>query len=399
MKNWKRTLIIGIVLGYISFGWYLKKFFKANWDFNLFALNDWQFIIDEFKKGWGISSTSDWVFLSTILLMVPLYLFVWRCALKIKWMELLHRFVNKIIYFFTGSKNGINRTVKIDLNKNSSKTTRPKALESGLLRPVSKENDLKVPVDELEGQQKSNTFMGNTNFSSQGSSFSQSQNTGFSFNQPSIQNSFTPPQDSPFSSSYAPPSTNKGFSIAPSPLDEDDFDKILLEDIKLPQRARLEENLEEILEKANYSLLRNVKLGDITTDYLAIGNSRIIICQIDPEEGDWLADEERFNGEDPLWFSESSHRVSPIFRLVEQVKKFSERLAVSGFTGSVAPVFIVKKGTIINAEDMLPTWKELGVAVCRTDVGGPDELKSFADTIVSDVEASEETMAIVHNAL
>ncbi len=398
MKNWKRTLIIGLVWGYVFFGWYLKAFFKENWNFNLFSIGDWQFLADEFQKGWGISETGEWVFVSIVLLMGPLYLFVWRCLLKVKWMELLHRFVNKLIYFFTGSKNGINRPVKVQLNKNSSKTTKPKALESGLLRPISKENDLKVPVDGIAAQKPTtaqNPYQSGNSFSSPNTSFgSAGYNNSFTSN-----SGFTPPQDSPFLSNYAPPASKQGFSIAPSPLDEDDFDKILLEDIKLPQRTRLEEDLPSILEKANYSLLQNVKLGDISIDYLAIGNSRIIACQIDSEEGDWLADEERFNGEDPLWFSESSHRVSPVFRLVEQIKKFSERLSVCGFTGTVAPIFVEKKGTIINAEDMLTTWKELGIAVCRTDMGGPDELKSFTETIVADTEPSEETIAIVHNAL
>lgn len=391
MKNWKRTLTIGFIWGYILFGWYLNDFFKTNWNFHIFSISNWEFIIDEFRKGWGISSTSDWVFVSIILLMFPFYIFTWRCALNVKWTDLIQRTVNKIIFFFTGSKTVLSRPVKLDLNKNSSKTTRPKALDSGLIRPIAKDTELKVPVDEMGEAPKQNSYSG------MGKMSSSTQSSGFSFD--SSKNGFMPPNDSPFTSSYGTPSAKKSFSIAPSPLDEDDFDKILLEDIKLPERTRLEEDLEAVLEKAGYSLLRNVQLGNLTADYLAIGENRVIVCQIDPEEGDWLADEERFNGEDPLWFSESSHRISPVFKLLEEVKKLSTRLSTSGFIGSVAPVFVIKKGTIINAEDMLSTWKEMSISVCRTDMGGPDDLKSFTETIVQDKEASEETLAIVHNAL
>lgn len=392
MKNWKRTLTIGLIWGYILFGWYLNDFFKANWNFRIFSIGNWQFVFDEFRKGWGISKTSDWVFVCVALFMIPFYIFTWRLALTVKWTELIQRTVNKIIFFFTGSKTVLQRPIKLDLNKNSSKTTRPKALESGLVRPIAKDTELKVPVDEIEQKPQQNSFSSTGGFSS-----TPSNNSSFSYG--GTQSGFTPPSDSPFTSSYGAPSTNKGFSIAPSPMDEDDFDKILLEDIKLPERTKLEEDLEAVLEKAGYSLLHNVKIGDITAEYLAIGENRIIVCQIDPEEGDWLADEERFNGEDPLWFSESSHRISPIFKLLEEVKKLSSRLSASGFVGSVAPVFVIKKGTIINAEDMLSTWKEMSISVCRTDIGGPDDLKSFTETIIQDKEPSEETLAMVHNAL
>ena len=323
--------------------------------------------------------------------MFPFYIFTWKYALTIKWTDLIQRTVNKIIFFFTGSKTVLQRPVKLDLNKNSSKTTRPKALESALVRPIAKDSELKVPVDAMETSPQQNSYSGMGNMSTSTS------NTGFSFD--TQKSGFMPPQDSPFASSYGAPSAKKSFSIASSPMDEDDFDKILLEDIKLPERVRLEEDLESVLEKAGYSLLHNVKLGNLTAEYLAVGENRIIVCQIDPEEGDWLADEERFNGEDPLWFSESSHRISPVFKLLEEVKKLSTRLSTSGFVGSVAPVFVVKKGTIINAEDMLSTWKEMSISVCRTDMGGPDDLKSFTETIIQDNEPSEETLAMVHNAL
>lgn len=395
MKNWKRTLLVGLVWGFFLIGCWARFFFSTNWQLDIFSFGHWQFLLDEYRKGWAIKSTSDWVFICTLVALPVIYIWGWKYALEVKWINLLHKITNKIIYFFTGNSTP-KQQVKLSLNKNSSKNTRPKAMDSSLVRPIAKNTELKVPVE--EGEYNSQQNMGlKPSFSDSKPSFS-SNHSGFSFDEPK-KNSFSAPFDSPFTGGFSAPSMKQSFSIAPKPSDEDDFDKILLEDIKLPERIPLDEDLEDILTSADYQLIPQAKLGDIPLDYLAVGKNKILVCKIDTEDGDWLADEEKFNGEDPLWFSESSHRVSPIFNLIEQTAKFSERLKTFGYNGKVQPIFIVKTGNIINAEDMLTTWKDLNVMVCRTDKGGPDELDSFADTILPDSQPNEEIMTIVQNAL
>ena len=407
MKNWKRTLLIGFVWGCILFGWWTRGFMRANWEFDIFSLGHWQFLLDEYQKGWAISSTSDWVFVSLLFFIPIMFVVCWRYALEIKWMKLLHKVTNKIIYFFTGNSTP-KQQVKLALNKNSSKNTRPKAMDSSVMRPVAKNSELKVPVEpnEISNPMGSFSTEKNTGFSASipsstfgemGAGFGSSK-TGFSFDD-EPKKRFSPPADSPFNSPFAPPSVNKNFSIAQNPTIEDDFDKILLEDIKLPTREPLEENIEGILTDGGYQIIPNAKLGDIKIDYLAVGKDKILICKVDTETGDWLSDEEKFNGEDPLWFSESSHRISPVFNLTEETKRFTERLKTFGYMGNVEPIFIVKDGTIINAEDMIETWKEMNVTVCRTHMGGPEELLSFGDSVLPGKSPDEETMAIVHNAL
>lgn len=400
MKNWKRTLLIGLVWGYFLLGWWAKIFFSTNWQLDIFSIGHWQFLLDEYKKGWAIKSTSDWVFITSLISLPIIYLLGWKYALEVKWLNLLHKITNKIIYFFTGNSSS-KQQVKLSLNKNSSKNVRPRAMDSSLVRPVAKNSELKVPVDTNEHMQGVNEMSGykkqGSEFSAPSSSFS-SNHSGFSFDEPK-KNSFTSSFDSPFNSGFTPPSMKQSFSIAPKPNEEDDFDKILLEDIKLPERIRLEENIEDILTSAEYKIISNASLGDIKIDYLAVGQEKILVCKIDSESGDWLADEEKFNGEDPLWFSESSHRVSPIYNLIEQTAKFTERLKTFGYLGKVQPIFIAKNSNIINAEDMLDTWKEMNIMVCRTDIGGPDELNSFADTVLPDTQPDDETMIIVQNAL
>lgn len=86
---------------------------------------------------------------------------------------------------------------------------------------------------------------------------------------------------------------------------------------------------------------------------------KTVLLYLFPYKSDWLADEERFNDENPLWFSESSHVESPIFKL-----QVFRDLLLKKKPGEIKIVLIIFPGSgIINAEDMLETWEEIGVTV------------------------------------
>ena len=102
---------------------------------------------------------------------------------------------------------------------------------------------------------------------------------------------------------------------------------------------------------------------------------------IDKETGDWLADEERFNDEEPLWFSESSHRISPVRKVDIARKVLEEALSAQKLKFSVKAFVIVSIGNIINAEDMVDIWEDLKVSVTRIDRGTPKEIPLFARTM------------------
>ncbi len=163
-------------------------------------------------------------------------------------------------------------------------------------------------------------------------------------------------------------------------MEDDDFSNISLDDIQLPVKEPLNEDIAEILVQGHYTVIADAKIGETLVDFVAVDKERIFVLVSDNEKGDWLADEERFNNEDPLWFSESSHRVSPIFKMNIDIQSFAERLQSKGLSYQVIPVLVEKEGTLINAEDMQNTWKEMGVLVCRTYLGGPDELPSVAQS-------------------
>ena len=105
------------------------------------------------------------------------------------------------------------------------------------------------------------------------------------------------------------------------------------------------------------------------------------MCLNDKEPGDWLADEERFNDEEPLWFSESSHRISPVRKIDLARQILVDKLNEADLSFEVEAYVIEQIGNIINAEDMFEIWDNMKINVTRIDRGTPKELKLFAKTL------------------
>ncbi len=73
---------------------------------------------------------------------------------------------------------------------------------------------------------------------------------------------------------------------------------------------------------------------------------------------DWLADEEEFNGDHPLYFSNCDHRVSPVFE-VTRAKTFFSKL----YPDSEIHMLLVCNYNIINYEDMIDIWKPMDIQI------------------------------------
>ncbi len=136
-----------------------------------------------------------------------------------------------------------------------------------------------------------------------------------------------------------------------------------------------------VLEENGYDVLQNVQIKKTLIDYVAVSRDNVLLCLLDKETGNWLADEERFNDEDPLWFSENSHRISPVRKLDVARRAFETMTEDSDFDFDIKPYLIVTACNIINAEDMLDIWEDIGVTVARMSQGGPAELPVFAKEI------------------
>lgn len=137
----------------------------------------------------------------------------------------------------------------------------------------------------------------------------------------------------------------------------------------------------DIIKQKGYEVISRVNIKNILIDFVGVSDNKICLCMLDREPGDWLADEERFNDEEPLWFSESSHRISPVRRIDIAKRQLMEKLDENNFDFLVEAYVIVQIGNIINAEDMFEIWDDMGINVTRIDRGTPREIKLFARTL------------------
>ena len=338
MKRVGRTIRVGLTVGIIFFVWYMRAFYDKNWAFKLFSAKHWAYVWNEFKSGWVVKATSDWVFVLTVLLMIPVFFVLWWVSVKISWRKSFMIVFRKIkgIFIKPDPKKIIRKKIKIK-SKGSHKKVRPRPINS-VGRPAVKQTGRTMDADKGPGSSGTPAFL-----------------------QPT-----TTPEAMPM------PAEQK-----PIFLDEE-TSNMSLDEIKLPERIRLEEDLVAILSNANYQVVQDAVIGKLPVQYIGISAEKVVLCLVDKEKGDWLADEEFFNDEEPLWFSETSHRTSPVYQLLTEAKTFAKKMADKGLKQEIVPILIEKEGTIINASDMMETWKKMSMLVCRTDLGGPEELPSFA---------------------
>ncbi|MDD3669239.1 MAG: hypothetical protein PHX68_03070, partial [Alphaproteobacteria bacterium] len=266
MKNLKRNLMVGVVVGALFFGWYLYAFFMQNWYFNIFSVQDWAYLVYEFKNGWVISARSDWIFVSVAALSVPLFLYLWSLALKVQWRQQASVLYKKALFQLRGGEKSVQRG-KIKLKAVVPHTKRRPRPIMAIGRPAE---DKAPPV-------------------------------------------------APAAAAVAAPLQPQKQAAPAAALDAD-LANVPLNEIQLPTRAQVAEDIEALFRAANYTFQTGLALNGRTFDYVAVAQGKILLCAFDNQPGDWLADEESFNNEDPLWFSESSHRVSPVFDLLKSAR-------------------------------------------------------------------------------
>ena len=153
---------------------------------------------------------------------------------------------------------------------------------------------------------------------------------------------------------------------------KDDFNK------ERPIQRQPSGSCADIIKQKGYEIINRITIKNTVIDYIGVSANRICLCMLDREPGDWLADEERFNDEEPLWFSESSHRISPVRKIDIVRRLIADRLEAADMNFNIESFVIVQIGNIINAEDMFEIWDSLNVNVTRIDRGTPKEIKLFA---------------------
>ena len=137
----------------------------------------------------------------------------------------------------------------------------------------------------------------------------------------------------------------------------------------------------EALSQKGYDIITNVTVNDTLIDFVGVSEGEICLCLVDKESGDWLADEEMFNGEEPLWFSENSHRISPVCKLNKVGGVIKSALASEEFQQKISSFVVIQMANIINADDMFDVWNEMNINVTRINRGSPKEIRLFSKTL------------------
>ncbi len=137
----------------------------------------------------------------------------------------------------------------------------------------------------------------------------------------------------------------------------------------------------DVLIQKGYDVISSAIIKGTTIDYIAVSKNQLLLCLVDREQGDWLADEEKFNDEEPLWFSESSHRISPVRKIDIAKDVLNTKLAVADFNFEVIAYVVIQSGNIINAEDMFDIWNSMNINVARINRGSPKEIRLFSKSV------------------
>lgn len=313
--------------------WY-RRLTVGLWGFDILARTHWTYIWDQWQQGWVIQTPRERCFVIALFMLVPLWFIGWTILSSISWMswfKAILLFPVKLLKSLKKKSAKSSQKPKVTRRK-SYKQTRPPAVRtgSGKIKPMDK-----APEEE------------NTKHNAKKHSHAERREE---HSEPKRE---TRPAPAP---SY---SSASGGSIS------------------------------EILSKAGYRLVSDVKISGKTVDYVGVADDHLLLCLVDSEAGDWLADEERFNDEEPLWFSESNHRISPVRVILNARDALLPKLTGKARGLDVRPMVVVKQGTIINAEDMFEVWEGLHVTVCRYQDGGPSEIKPINDA-VSRVDAPDD---------
>lgn len=401
-----RTAIVGLCWS-IFFLEGIRVILLTNWHFDLIDSRHWRYLWDLWMSGWMIDDKKEWAFILIILSFIPLWLTGWAALSLIKWEYWINKYWKKFVIFY--------KTKILNENNTSKKQTAPAP------RPMIK-------------RKKSYKEIRPRNLSSMISS--QSENTPA----PSpIAANRTLPNVKPITIPSAAPASTATTSIldhslfkfddsdSDFELNFDDLDKIQNKPKETPQpenkpkpkpeknnndknnrskdnnKDNKESNRQqnkpipmsgqspapknsgnssmEVLKQKGYQIINSATIKNNFVDFIGVADGQICICLVDKESGDWLADEERFNDEEPLWFSENSHRVSPV-RCADIVRNYlTDKLQESGINYKISTYVIIQYGNIINAEDMFETWNNMHINVTRIDRGMPRELKLFAKTL------------------
>lgn len=107
--------------------------------------------------------------------------------------------------------------------------------------------------------------------------------------------------------------------------------------------------------------------------YIYATLTNVVLVYLDHYKGNVeLADEEIFNGEDPQYFTQTSHRVSPVWKLHETLKAIEYRMAQQLIGNSITLKnktlhgVLISDSSFINVDDMREEWRGMNITVIES---------------------------------
>ncbi len=308
------------------------------WMFDFAKYKHWKYIWNLWVHGWIIDEPTEWCFIITIFMFIPIWLTLWTAVCSVPWGSW---FMLIVCFPFELAQKKKKEPPPLPKMKGKKKGKKDKKKERPpAMRTRSKDEDEEDEEDEEE------------DIDEEDDDFSD------------LMDADDEEDDDDEEEDYEAPPVKKKKKKA-----------------KTKKAAPTSNEVDEIIESAGYELISNVTIKGCKIDFVAISEDDIALCLVDDKEGDWLADEERFNDEEPLWFSESNHRVSPVRQVLDAKEILEETLSDMKENIDVNAVVVIKQGAVINAEDMLDIWSDLDVTVARTANGKPEELQKFASIL------------------
>lgn len=349
-----------------------------NWRFDMLRPSHWQYTLDLWLSGWVIDEPKEWAFVLILLTFIPLWLTGWATLSLVNWGRLTWyilglplKVINRI---FSNQAHALANKVaaKTVIKKKSYKEIRPQSRGgdfSNSERSNFKENK-SPPQNKPSVSNPQPTIKKQANFDHALFDFDDDgENFDFNLDEPIVSKApAAPKKESKPEAKKEPEKKPQKNNDTPPPA---------------AQKNSNNNSITEVLKQKGYDWINNVSIKNSVIDFIAVSKDTLYLCLLDKEAGDWLADEEKFNDEEPLWFSESSHRISPVRKVEIASEILTEKLEGTDFKMSVKPFVVNQLGNIINAEDMFETWEQIGVEVTRIDRGTPKELKLFSKTIES----------------
>jgi len=400
-----KTLLIGCLWSIIFLDG-LRVVMLINWHFDIFLKGHWSLLSQKWNSGASMSR-SEILFFLIIVTSIPLWLSGWIGLCLIKWEHYLKKVIFSPLYLI---KKLTLKTKPPVVVKKKSISEETKVIKKA---PVIKKVAVKRPPLPSATLMQSNI---NTQRSAASAYPTASKKNPeittnhalFNFDEDDFDLDFD--FDKPSKNINSPENIPSALKVDDEPQEykqEEERKEIKPHQDKKNNREQPKQKagrqeqaqkeshtpvLDELKQKG-YDIITSAIIKGTNIDYIAVSKNEILLCLVDKEIGDWLADEERFNDEEPLWFSESSHRISPVRKIDVAREILKNKLATTDMNFNITSYVIIQAGHIINAEDMFEIWDGMNINVTRINRGTPKEIRYFPKVLdVCEEKTNKETI-------